>query len=64
VEVEKQLAITKDNVSLEIDGMLFVKIEDPLKASYSIDNPIEAIKLLSLTLMRSEIGKIDLDKLF
>ena len=62
--MEKQLAITKDNVSLELDGILFIKVEDPYKASYSIDNPIEAIKLLSLTLMRSEIGKIDLDNLF
>ncbi len=58
------MAITKDNVSLELDGILFVKIEDPFKASYSIEKPIEAIKLLSLTLMRSEIGKIELDNLF
>ena len=58
------MAITKDNVSLELDGILFVKIEDPFKASYSIEKPIEDIKLLSLTLMRSEIGKIELDNLF
>jgi regulator of protease activity HflC (stomatin/prohibitin superfamily) len=58
------MAITKDNVSLEIDGVLFIKIEDAYKASYSIEDPHEAVKLLTLTLLRSEIGKIELDNLF
>jgi regulator of protease activity HflC (stomatin/prohibitin superfamily) len=64
IKIEKQTAITQDNVSLNIDGVLFVKIFDPLKASYQVENPLEAVKLLALTLMRSEIGKLRLDKLF
>jgi regulator of protease activity HflC (stomatin/prohibitin superfamily) len=44
--------------------MLFLKIDDPYKASYSIENPNDAVALLTLTLMRNEIGKIELDKLF
>ncbi len=47
------MAITKDNVSLHIDGILFVRIDDPFKASYNVDKPIENIKLLALTVLRS-----------
>ena len=44
--------------------MLFIQVNDPLKASYQIKNPHEAVKLLALTVLRSEIGKMVLDKLF
>lgn len=64
VKIEKQTAITQDNVSLNIDGVLFFRVFDPLKASYQVENPLESVKLLALTLMRSEIGKLKLDKLF
>jgi len=64
IKIEKQTAITQDNVSLNIDGVLFVRIFDPIKASYQIENPLESVKLLGLTLMRSEVGKMTLDKLF
>ena len=64
IKIEKQTAITQDNVFLNIDGVLFIKIFDPVKASYQVENPLEAVKLLALTLMRSEIGKLKLDKLF
>ena len=49
---------------MKIDGTLFVKVEDPLKASYKISNAREAVKLLALTVLRSEIGKMRLDSLF
>jgi len=64
IKIEKQTAITQDNVFLNIDGVLFIKIFDPIKASYEVENPLEAVRLLALTLMRSEIGKLKLDKLF
>jgi len=64
IKIEKQTAITQDNVSLNIDGVLFVRILDPFKASYQVEEPLQSVKLLALTLMRSEIGKLRLDKLF
>ena len=64
IKIEKQTAITQDNVSLNIDGVLFLKIDDPMKASYQVENPLDSVKMLALTLMRSEIGKLRLDKLF
>jgi regulator of protease activity HflC (stomatin/prohibitin superfamily) len=59
-----QAAITKDNVVVNIDGVLFLKIVDAQKASYNIDNPIFNLINLAQTAMRSEIGKLTLDKLF
>lgn len=64
ITVENQQAITKDNVSVLIGGTLFIRVDDPFKASYNVENPLEAVKLLALTVLRSEIGKIKLDKLF
>ena len=64
LDIDGQTAITKDNVKINIDGVLYFKINDPQKASYEVANPINAIALLAQTSMRSEIGKIDLDRTF
>ena len=58
------MAVTKDNVALHIDGVLYIQIVDPEKASYGVERIMEAISNLAQTTMRSEIGKLDLDKLF
>jgi regulator of protease activity HflC (stomatin/prohibitin superfamily) len=47
-------------VSLQIDGLLFTRIDDAYKASYKIESPHASIRLLALTVMRSEIGKLKL----
>jgi len=64
ITIENQQAITKDNVTVLIGGTLFIRVDDPFKASYNVEGPLEAVKLLALTVLRSEIGKIKLDKLF
>lgn len=53
-----------DNVSLNIDGVLYVRVNDPYRASYGVDDPEFAIVQLGQTTMRSELGKISLDKVF
>jgi len=58
------VAVTKDNVALNIDGVLYLKVEDPYKASYGVEHLNAAITNLAQTTMRSEIGKISLDKTF
>ena len=63
-DVPSQGAITKDNISLVVDGVLYLKVLDPYKASYGVDNYSYAVTQLAQTTMRSEIGKIDLDKTF
>jgi regulator of protease activity HflC (stomatin/prohibitin superfamily) len=63
-DVPSQGAITKDNISLVVDGVLYLKLLDPYKASYGVDNYVYAVTQLAQTTMRSEIGKIDLDKTF
>ena len=64
VDVPSQAAITRDNISLIVDGVLYLKVLDPYKASYGVDDYVYAVTQLAQTTMRSEIGKIELDKTF
>lgn len=63
-DVPSQSAITKDNISLTVDGVLYFRVLDPYKASYGVDDYIFAVIQLAQTTMRSEIGKMELDKTF
>ncbi|GIL67184.1 hypothetical protein Vafri_20615 [Volvox africanus] len=64
IPISQQTAITKDNVTITIDGVLYVKVMDAFKASYGVDNALYAVGQLAQTTMRSELGKITLDKTF
>lgn len=64
IHVAEQPAITQDNVTVTLDGIVYVKIIDPFAASYGVKDPIYALTQLVQTSMRSEIGKIPLDKTF
>jgi regulator of protease activity HflC (stomatin/prohibitin superfamily) len=64
IEVPEQTAVTQDNVSVSLDGIVYVRIVDPCAASYGVKNPLLAVTQLVQTTMRSEIGKIPLDKTF
>ncbi|CAG9313063.1 unnamed protein product [Blepharisma stoltei] len=63
-QISSQMAITKDNVTINLDGVLYLKIIDPYKASYGVGDPVEAMKQLAQTTMRSELGKLTLDRTF
>jgi len=64
IDVPEQSCITKDNIQVDIDGILYFVIVDPVKASYGINDYAFASIQLAQTTMRSEVGKIDLDKTF
>jgi regulator of protease activity HflC (stomatin/prohibitin superfamily) len=64
IVIPHQSSVTRDNVIVSIDGVLFLRIVDTVKASYNIENPLFNVTNLAQTTMRSEIGKIALDKLF
>ncbi len=64
VDVEEQVCITSDNVQVGVDGVLYLQVLDAQKASYGIGDYLFAIAQLAQTTLRSEIGKIELDKTF
>ena len=64
VEVPEQAGITRDNVTLMLDGILYIRIIDAVAASYGVNNAINAVMQLAQTTMRAEIGKLTLDKTF
>jgi regulator of protease activity HflC (stomatin/prohibitin superfamily) len=64
IDVPPQSCITKDNIAVEVDGILYMQVIDPVKASYGISDYVFASTQLAQTTMRSEIGKIDLDRTF
>ena len=64
IDIPEQVCITRDNVQVGVDGLLYLKILDAERASYGISNYTFAITQLCQTTLRSEVGKIDLDKTF
>lgn len=64
VDVPPQSCITRDNIAVEVDGVLYLQVIDPQKASYGISNYLFASVQLAQTTMRSEMGKLDLDRSF
>ncbi|QTN25254.1 paraslipin [Rhizobacter sp. AJA081-3] len=64
LDVPSQVCITKDNTQLQVDGIIYFQVTDPMRASYGSSNYILAITQLAQTLLRSVIGKMELDKTF
>ncbi len=64
IDVEEQICITSDNVQVGVDGVLYLQVMEASKASYGIGDYLFAIAQLAQTTLRSEIGKIELDKTF
>lgn len=64
LDIPEQICITKDNVQVGVDGVLFFRVIDPARASYGVHNYVQAIVQIAQTTLRSEIGKLDLDRTF
>src|SRR5215469_8806568 len=64
IDIPAQICITRDNVQVQVDGVLYLKVLNPERASYGISDYRFAITQLAQTTLRSEMGKIDLDKTF
>ncbi len=64
MDIAEQICITKDNVQVGVDGVLYLKVLDPRLTSYGISDYLFAITQLAQTTLRSEVGKIDLDRSF
>ena len=64
LDVPSQVCITRDNTQLQVDGILYFQVTDPMRASYGSSNYIMAVTQLSQTSLRSVIGKLELDKTF
>ena len=64
IDIPAQICITRDNVQVQVDGVLYLKVLNPERASYGISDYLFAITQLCQTTLRSEVGKIDLDKTF
>ena len=64
VDIPEQICITRDNVQVGVDGVLYLKVMDPKRASYGVGDYMFAISQLAQTTLRSEVGKIDLDRTF
>ena len=64
LDVAEQVCITKDNTQLGVDGIIYYQVTDPKLASYGSSNYIDAVTQLAQTTLRSEIGKMELDKTF
>src|SRR4249920_3476419 len=64
LDIPAQICITRDNVQVQVDGVLYLKVLNPERASYGISDYLFAISQLAQTTLRSEIGKIDLDRTF
>jgi regulator of protease activity HflC (stomatin/prohibitin superfamily) len=64
LDVPSQVCITRDNTQLQVDGILYFQVTDPMRASYGSSNYIVAVTQLAQTTLRSVIGKLELDKTF
>ena len=64
IDIPAQVCITRDNVQVGVDGVLYLKVLNPERASYGISDYLFAIIQLAQTTLRSEVGKIDLDRTF
>ena len=64
MDVPSQVCITRDNTQLQVDGILYFQVTDPMRASYGASNYVVAITQLAQTTLRSVIGKLELDKTF
>jgi regulator of protease activity HflC (stomatin/prohibitin superfamily) len=64
IDIPEQICITRDNVQVHVDGILYLKVLDPERASYGVVDYVFAIVQLAQTALRSEIGKIELDRTF